>query len=100
MNELSDRNMLNNLELILYNLYRLDQSGLDDFFDSFDDMYQDYTDQEIRNLISASEWALSYRDYDFNKMMPNLRFSNIEVVAFLERFLNTLKSFFDKKHQT
>lgn len=86
------------LSHVMYNLYYLNDLDSIDFFNTIvDKLKYNRTGQEIEMFIKALEWAIKHKEYSFKEILPNIRFSNTEILLFMQRFLDVLKSSFEEK---
>jgi PleD family two-component response regulator len=86
------------LSNVLYNLYYLKDLDSSHFFNAIaDQLRYGRTGQEIEMFIKALEWAMEHKEYNFKEILPNIKISNAEMLPFMQRFLDALKSSFDEK---
>lgn len=66
------------LRLLMYELYYITD------VESFSFNPQKYPDStDWKECIAALQWSMENTDYDYRKLLPNLRFSNAEIALFL-----------------
>lgn len=73
------------LRLLMYELYYISEI---DSFDFNQQKYPDTTDWDA--CISVLEWSMENTDYDYQKLLPSLRFSNDEIVQYLSLLHNKI----------
>jgi len=95
--DMKDPDVIFDLSLVFYGLFSISDLESTSFFNRITDEYTfNFSGQDIERIMSALEWALKHKDYDFSKILPNLSFSNDQIITFMERYLDRLRSAFDE----
>lgn len=81
----------------LYQLYYIENIHSEELFSpSFADYFkQRHTGGEIAKMMQALEWALQNKEYNFTQLLPDLGFSNVEILVYIEKLLAQMKASFD-----
>ena len=52
----------------------------------------EYSEKELKEIIVAARWAKNNPNHDFRTMLPNLKFTNLEIYRYLTVILGQLET--------
>lgn len=88
--------LIKRLRIPLYKLYYVD--NIDNFVgldkDELNAFREDYSQQEIEEIINALKWAVENPEFDFQSLLPNLLQKNESIYQYLCRLNDQLSSIF------
>ena len=82
------------LAIPLYGLYYIDDVRSADILNdkNLAQMSRDYDKAEIQRIREALEWAAEHTDYDFASILPNLRYTNVDIHFYLLKVLERMRT--------
>jgi len=82
------------LSAILYGLYHIEKVEEDGSYKNLSGyLDRNYDEEEIEEYKQALDWSANNPDFDFNSVLPDLIYTNDEIVMYLKKFRQFSKIF-------
>lgn len=85
---------INALHNPIYMLYYIDDVYNGSIFSEFfeEKFREDYSKKIISEIKKSIKWALDNPDHNFQKLLPNVNYSNKDILYFLEKYSEKIQS--------
>ena len=90
---------IGNINIALYQIKYLEDVNSDELFnDSFKKyLLQHYTYQELDELRTAMDWAISHPGESYREMLPGIKLSNEEIITVFSKYSKVIDQLFSEQ---